>query len=170
MLAALFLAWVGASLYLFVWHPTDPPGHADAVVVLSGGRDSRLLPAVRLVERGVAPVLVISGAGYDPKWHTARELCAHGARRFRVICFDPHPYSTQGEAEEIARLAQARHWKRVDVVTSRYHVFRAGIIVRRCYHGHLAMIGTPTDAETTAVAVFSEWVKLLYHLTIQRSC
>jgi uncharacterized SAM-binding protein YcdF (DUF218 family) len=169
-LAALFLAWVGASLYLFVWYPTDSPGRADAVVVLSGGRDSRLDPAIRLVERHVAPLLVISGAGYDPEWATARALCAHGAKGFRVLCFDPHPYSTRGEAEEIGRLARRRGWTRIDVVTSHYHVFRAGIIVRRCYRRHLAMIGTPTDAATTFVAVFSEWAKLVYHLTIQRGC
>ena len=170
VVAALALAWVGASLYLFVWQPSDSPGHADAVVVLSGGRDSRLDPAIRLVERRVAPLLVISGAGYDPKWVTARRLCSHGARGYRVLCFDPKPYSTRGEAEEIARLARRRGWNRVDVVTSRYHIFRAGILVGRCYHGHLAMIGTDTSPTTTIVAVFSEWAKLLVQLTAERSC
>ena len=164
------LAWVGASLYLFVWHPSDPPGHADAVVVLSGGRDSRLDPAIRLVEHHVAPLLVISGAGYDPRWRTARRLCAHGAHGYRVLCFDPKPYSTRGEAEAIAALARAHGWRRVDVVTSRYHIFRAGILVRRCYHGHVATIGTPVSAGTYAVAVFTEWAKLLVQLTVERSC
>jgi uncharacterized SAM-binding protein YcdF (DUF218 family) len=170
MLAAAFLAWVGATLYLFVLPPTDAPGQADAVVVLSGGRDSRLEPAVRLVERKVAPVLVISGAGYDPEWQTARHLCAGGASGYRVVCFDPHPYSTHGEAEAIARLARANGWTRLDVVTSRYHVFRAGMLVRRCYHDHLAMIGTPSPFLTTLSAIFTEWAKLVYQLTIQRSC
>ena len=170
VLVGLVLAWLGASLYLFVWQPTDPPGRADAVVVLSGGRDSRLDPAIRLVERHVAPLLVISGAGYDPKWLTARRLCSHGSRAFRVLCFDPHPYSTHGEAEAIGRLARARGWTRVDVVTSRYHIFRAGILIHRCYRGHLGIIGTHAPPPTTAVAVFTEWPKLLYQLTIQRSC
>jgi len=166
----LFLVWVGASLYLFVWPPTDAPGKADAVIVLSGGRDSRLDPAIRLVEQKVAPLLVISGSGYDPKWVTARRLCANGATGYRVLCFDPHPYSTHGEAEAIERLARAHGWTRIDVVSSRYHVFRAGMLVRRCYHGRVAMIGTGSSALSTLSAVFTEWAKLVYQLTVQRSC
>jgi uncharacterized SAM-binding protein YcdF (DUF218 family) len=140
------------------------------VIVLSGGRDSRLDPAIRLVEQKVAPLLVISGAGYDPRWVTARRLCANGATAYRVLCFDPHPYSTHGEAEAIERLARAHGWTRIDIVTSRYHVFRARMLVRRCYHQHVSMIGTKSSLLTTVFAIFSEWAKLVYQLTIQRSC
>src|SRR5438132_5812469 len=122
-LAVLVLAWLVATGVLFVWPSTDSPGRADAVVVLSGGRDRRLDPALRLMRQRVAPVLVISGAGYDEKWKKARGLCAHGAQGFRVLCFDPTPYSTRGEARGIARLAREHGWRKVDVVTSRYHVF-----------------------------------------------
>jgi len=166
----LALAWLIATGVLFVWPSTDSPGRADAVVVLSGGRDRRLDPALRLMRQHVAPLLVISGTGFDPKWKKARALCAHGSQGFRVVCFDPQPYSTRGEARGIARLARQHGWRTVDVVTSRYHVFRAGIVIRRCYHGKLAMVGTHTSAGTTAVAVFSEWAKLLVQLTAERSC
>ncbi len=170
VLAALVVAWLVATAVLFVWPSSDAPRRADAVVVLSGGRNSRLDPALRLMQRHVAPLLVISGAGYDLAWEKAHRLCREGARGFRVLCFDPKPYSTRGEAEEIGRLARRRGWTRVDVVTSRYHVFRAGIVVRRCYHGNLAMIGSHTSAGTIAIAVFSEWAKLLVQLTVERSC
>jgi uncharacterized SAM-binding protein YcdF (DUF218 family) len=169
-LAILVAAWIGASLYLFVWHPTDRPVPADAVVVLSGGGNYRLDPALALMRRHVAPLLVISGAGLDPRYKKARALCAHGARGFRIFCFDPKPYSTRGEAEEIARLAKARGWKQVDVVTSRYHVFRARMIIRRCYHGGLAMIGAHYKLTHLLPEVLTEWGKLLYQLTVQRSC
>ena len=170
VLAALLLAWVVATAVLFVWPSTDEPGRADAVVVLSGGRNSRLDPALRLMERRVAPLLVISGSGYDLHWTKARRLCANGARGFRVLCFDPKPYSTRGEAEEIARLARRRGWRRVDVVTSRYHVVRARMILRRCYRGGLAMIGTHYKWTEAPLDYLSEWGKLLYQLTVQRSC
>lgn len=155
---------------LFVFPSTDPPGRADAVVVLSGGRNSRLDPALKLMRRGVAPVLVISGAGLDEDWLKAHRLCADGAPGFRVVCFDPKPYSTRGEARAITRLARARGWRTIDVVTSRYHVFRARMVIERCYRGPLAMIGTSTGAWATFVSWFSEWSKLLYQVTIQRSC
>jgi uncharacterized SAM-binding protein YcdF (DUF218 family) len=170
-LAALVVAWVAATLVLFVFPSTDPAGHADAVVVLSGGGNGRLDPALKLVERGVAPLLVISGAHLDPRYRKARALC-DGRRRngFRILCFDPHPYSTRGEAEEIARLARRRGWSKIDVVTSTYHVFRARMIVQRCYHGRLAMIGTSYSLKHYVPFILSEWGKLLYQLTIQRSC
>jgi uncharacterized SAM-binding protein YcdF (DUF218 family) len=170
VLALLVIAFVVATGFLFVWPSSDAPGRADAVVVLSGGRDSRLDPALRLMAQRVARVLVISGAGYDPKWKQARALCAKGSTKFRVICFDPKPYSTRGEAREIAQLAQRRHWTKVDVVTSRYHVFRAGMVIRRCYHGELAMIGTRYKRIDAPVAWLSEWAKLAVQLTVERRC
>ena len=100
---------------------------------------------------------------------TARRLCAHGAGGYRVLCFDPHPYSTHGEAEAIARLARAHGWTRIDVVTSRYHVFRAGLLVRRCYHGHVAMIGTSSSILTTLSAVFTEWSGRTEHSLISHT-
>jgi uncharacterized SAM-binding protein YcdF (DUF218 family) len=122
------------------------------------------------MKRHVAPLLVISGAGFDRKWKKARALCAHGSSDFRVLCFDPKPYSTRGEARTIARLAQRHGWQRVDVVTSRYHVFRARIVIQRCYHRHLAMIGTHYRWTGAAVSWLSEWAKLAVQLTVERSC
>jgi uncharacterized SAM-binding protein YcdF (DUF218 family) len=170
ILALLLVAFVAATAVLFVWPSTDRAGHADAVVVLSGGRDSRLDPALELMRRNVAPVLVISGAGLDARWKKARRLCREGATGFRVLCFDPNPYSTRGEAQEIARLARSHGWTKVDVVTSHYHVFRARLVIRRCYKGGLAMIGTGYPWQTAVLAWFSEWGKLAYQLTAQRSC
>jgi hypothetical protein len=170
VLALVVVAFVVATAFLFIWPSTDPPGHADAVIVLSGGRNSRLDPALRLMSRDGAPVLVISGAGYDPKWKKARKLCADGSTKYRIVCFDPKPYSTRGEARAIARLAAQRHWTKIDVVTSRYHVFRAGIVIRRCYHGKLAMIGAPYPWQDAPVAWAFEWAKLAVQLTAERSC
>jgi uncharacterized SAM-binding protein YcdF (DUF218 family) len=169
-LAMLAVAWLVATGVLFVWPSTDPPGRADAVVVLSGGRDQRLDPALRLMRQHVAPVLVISGAAYDPKWKKARALCARGATGFRVVCFDPKPYSTRGEARGIARLAAQHGWRTVDVVTSRYHVFRARMIIGRCYHGTLRMVGADYPLTSAPVSWISEWGKLLVQLTVERGC
>lgn len=167
---ALLFAFVAATLYLFVFARTDPPGRADAIVVLSGGRDWRLDPALRLAREHVAPVLVVSGVGYDAKWRQGRALCRHGAHGFRVLCVDPHPYSTRGEARMIARLARQRGWRKVDVVTSRYHVFRARILIERCYHGRLAMIGTHYPLLTAPLDYLSEWAKLTVQETVERGC
>ncbi len=172
VLAVLVGAWLAACLFLFVWPRADaPPDRADAVVVLSGDRNVRLDPGVRLVERGVAPVLVVSGALQDPRWLKARQLCRRGrVAEAKVICFEPVPFSTRGEARAIGRLAREHGWHRVVIVTSTFHVSRARILVRRCYRGSLWTVGTPT----TWWRLPEEWAfetgKLAVQLTAERGC
>jgi uncharacterized SAM-binding protein YcdF (DUF218 family) len=172
LVLALVALWVAFCLVFFTWSPWagSAPAHADAIVVLSGGRE-RLPPALDLVRRGVAPTLAISSVSRTRPWPLADRLCA--ARRYaraRVICFETSPYSTRGEAEEVAHLAFVRHWTRVVVVTSRFHVTRAHMIFRRCYHGALWMVGVPRTWWKLPVEWVSETGKLLYQLTVQRSC
>ena len=172
--AAVVAAWLVASLVLFVWPParSGAPAHADAVVVLSGGLNRRLDPALALVRRGVAPVLAISGALHDQRWKKARRLCRglEGPTRFRVLCFEPKPDSTQGEARAIARLADARGWSRVVVVTSTFHVTRAKLLIGRCYKRGLWLIGTGSPGARLPLEWASETAKLLVQLTIRRGC
>jgi hypothetical protein len=170
----LVIAWLVACLVLFVWPPAEssPPAHADAVVVLSGGQNHRLDPALVLMRRHIAPVLAISGAFLDPKWKKAHRLCRgeEGPTRYRVLCFSPQPYSTRGEARAIARLAQAHGWRRVVVVTSTFHVTRASLLIRRCYHGKLWLVG----AHSPFWGLPGEWVsetgKLFVQLLFERGC
>jgi uncharacterized SAM-binding protein YcdF (DUF218 family) len=172
VVGALLAAWLLVCLFLFVWPRVDaPPAHADAVVVLSGARDLRLDPALRLVGRRVAPVLAISGAGRDPLWRKAHRLCAAGrVGRTRVVCFMPVPFSTRGEARTVARLARARGWTRVVVVTSTFHVTRARLLFRRCYHGKLWFVGAGAPWWRLPEEWASETGKLIVQLTLDRGC
>ncbi len=172
MVDALVVAWLLACLFLFAWPRADaPPAHADAVVVLSGARDLRLDPALRLIARGVAPVLAISGARQDPKWRKARRLCATGrVGSARVVCFTPRPFSTRGEARAVARLARVHGWRRVVVVTSTFHVTRARLLFHRCYGGKLWVVGTGTPWWHLPEEWASETGKLAVQLTVERGC
>jgi uncharacterized SAM-binding protein YcdF (DUF218 family) len=172
-MAALLGAWVIVCAVLFVWPwAASTPRRADAVVVLSGGRDSRLDPALALMRRGVAPLLVISSPAQDPRWRSAQRMCRARphAYPFRVLCFEASPYSTQGEARAIARLARTHNWKRVAVVTSTYHLTRARMLLRRCFGGKISMVG----AGSTWWKLPDEWAfetgKLLVQLTLRRGC
>lgn len=172
-LAAVPVVVVGllvASAVLFLWPAQSRPGRADAVVVLSGDRRYRLPRALGLLERKVAPVLVISD-GLDPRWHQANRLCRAGSGSgFRVICFRPDPYSTRGEAEGIARLAAAQGWRSLVVVSSTYHLFRARLLFRRCYRGRVETAGARSSLWRLPREVAAEWVKLVYALTLERGC
>src|SRR5262249_915134 len=100
----------------------------------------------------------------------ANRLC-EGRATFKVICFKPEPYSTQGEAEEIGRLVKQHHWKRVVVVTSRFHVTRPRMLVKRCVKD------ADVDAGGARGPRFEwprdmvlEWAKLFNAETFKRGC
>jgi uncharacterized SAM-binding protein YcdF (DUF218 family) len=172
VLAGLIAAWLVACLVLFVWPPAEssPPAHADAVVVLSGSK-RRLPPALALIRRGVAPVLALSTVQRTVHWPEAHHLCAtHRYASARVVCFTAVPYSTRGEARTVARLARARGWHSIVVVTSTFHITRAHMLFRRCYGGHLSFVGAGSTWWLLPEEWASESGKLLVQLTVQRGC
>ena len=127
---------------------------ADAIVVL-GGRANRLPVGLRLRAEGVAPVLLVfnaSGAGNDEHLYER-----------------PDPYTTRGEAQAIARLADEHGWRSVVVVTSGYHVPRARLIVRRAFDGELQMVGAPSWRWRLPLDLATEVVKGAWALTLGRA-
>jgi uncharacterized SAM-binding protein YcdF (DUF218 family) len=162
LVAALALA----SVPLFILYDGDDPARADAVIVLAG--EKRRLPvALELVDRGVAPVLVISD-GLDPRWTQANRLCRFGDPE-RIVCVRPDPYSTRGEARLAARLARERGWDSLVVVSSRFHLRRAGILFERCFDGELAFVDAPNPRLRLPLAIALEWAKLAV-VAVRRGC
>ena len=154
------------AVYLFGTHRTDKPIKADAVVVLAG-TIQRLPVGVALVRQGYAPLLVVSLS--RPKSHQQAAICDH-KQPYRVLCFRASPFETRGEARAIGRFARARHWTRVDVVTSYFHIPRARVLIQRCYHGELRMVGAPESRLHLPLDIVKESGKLLYQELIARSC
>jgi uncharacterized SAM-binding protein YcdF (DUF218 family) len=168
VLVALGLIVVLGAIAVFVFgtHRTDKPIKADAVVVLAG-TIQRLPVGVELVRQGYAPLLVVSLSA--PTSHQQAAICDH-KQRYRVLCFRADPFETRGEARAIGRFARERHWKKIDVVTSYFHIPRARVLIQRCYHGELRMIGAPESRLHLPVDILKESGKLLYQELIARSC
>jgi hypothetical protein len=162
VLAVVLAAFVALTLYLFVLVRSDDPKRADAIVILSGDR-KRLDTGLRLFREHVAPTLVISRDGRD--WPAVDALCAGP----RIMCFQAQPYSTRGESRQLARYERNRGWKRVVVVTSRYHIRRARMLFDRC-GVRPEMVAARTTFVDYVVDIPWEWGKLLYQLTRQRAC
>jgi uncharacterized SAM-binding protein YcdF (DUF218 family) len=160
-------AWLAVAVRFVLVPEQDSAWHADAVVVLAGDH-LRLGKALELMTRRVAPTLVISD-GLAPGWHRANRLC-RGRAAFRVVCFRASPYSTRGEAEAVARMAAARGWRSVVVVTSTYHVTRARLLFRRCVDGRVSVTGSTYQRSLIPLEVVLEPVKLLYALVVARGC
>jgi uncharacterized SAM-binding protein YcdF (DUF218 family) len=164
LVALVVAAWVVAVAVVFALDHGGKPAHADAVVVLSGSR-TRLPVGLRLQREGYAPLLLVSEGGNS---RLERQTCAHQSAHVR--CFAAVPYSTRGEAESIGRLARKLHLTKIDVVTSQFHVFRARLLIRRCYHGEVTMVGAPQEWWRLPWFAATETAKLAYQLTVRRGC
>ena len=167
--AVLVAAWLVVASALFALPHDDEPirGDADAVVSLAGS-SARLPMAERLVRRGAAPVLVVS---YEPALEDARAdaLCS-GRSREGVVCFRADPTSTRGEGRAIARLARARGWDDLVVVTSDFHVFRARLVLERCLDGRLRFVSAPSAHLWLPWHMATESAKLVDALLVRRGC
>jgi hypothetical protein len=140
--ATALLLWAVAGLFLYVVPATDAPGHADVLFVL-GPPDDRLGYAEQLMEQGHADTLVVAvqqDSDSDPDLALCRER-----RAYRVVCFLPEPFTTQGEALTLQRLTTEYGWKSADVLTAQYHVTRARVILQRCFKGDLGLIAYQQD-------------------------
>lgn len=149
-------------------HSLDEP--VDAVVVFAGGRGERLARALQLVENGGAELLVIMN-GRDPRWSAARALC-DAQEPVRVLCPDPDPDTTKGEARALGGLVREQQLRRVAVVTSTYHVPRARLWTKRCVDADVTIVdaGVGDSAWRHVRRVLHEWGGVGAAVLFDRSC
>ena len=173
----LFVATVAAVLLLNVVlflspraeEPTAKDG-IEAVISLSGD-PSRLDRAVQLMQADVAPVLVISAGELQPIAR-AQELCT-GAAPYEVLCPEPTPWKTRGEAKAISALIEERGWTKVALVTSNYHLTRARVLFRHCTKITIVPVEAPhPDLELADWwdTLVHEWGGLAQALLFRRQC
>ncbi len=126
------LGLAGAGFVLgFAWfvgratYPLPPPAPADGIVVLTGG-SNRIETGLRLLARGMAPRLLISGVlpGTDADF-LAREAGVDPALILGRVTLGQSAISTRGNAEETAAWVQRHDMTTLIVVTAYYHMPRA---------------------------------------------
>lgn len=162
ILILVFVAWL-AVCWAVLEHPrTEEPATSDALLVLGPPDTQRITRAQQLMERGIAPVLVIATPDAQPgdspamvQYYEDKDFCAPRTD-FEVICFKPNPSTTQGEAIELRDLAAERGWDTVTAVTFKQHVPRARMILERCYGGELRMVAT--DYGFTPLGALGQYV------------
>ncbi|MGF1665322.1 MAG: YdcF family protein [Acidimicrobiia bacterium] len=142
ILAFTFAALTGATLglaFLVVNPATAVTPSGDAIFVHAGGNGERLRTAVALFEEGVAKVIVVSNPGGRSS-QVPPGLCGSTET---VICVVPPTVDTAGEARALGDLMAERGWDRVVVVTSDYHVSRAGMLDRSCTDATIEAVAAP---------------------------
>jgi uncharacterized SAM-binding protein YcdF (DUF218 family) len=88
----------------------------------------------------------------------------------KLICFEPSPASTRGEAQYVGRLARRHHWHSVALVTNTMQDSRARERVKRCFAGpvYVMTVGLPWTSWPGQIAY--EWAATLKMMLWQRSC
>ena len=164
--AVVLVALAAASVLMFAWAPfaTSHPKKVNAIVVLAGS-GKRLPVALRLWHRGVARWLLVSKDSLDKR---RVALCADPPAH--VVCFQAKPYSTRGEARWTTRFARHEGWRSLAVVSSRFHLFRARLLFRRCTGARIELVAAPVTWWLWPLDIPMEWTKLLVAETARRSC
>ena len=157
--AAIVFGWL--TVALFASPTVDDPEKADAIVMLAGGK-RRLPRVVELVEESVADTVVLASKWVPPVWSASP--CNSRASPFgagvRVLCFEPDPSSTQGEARFVAELAETQGWESLVIVASTDQVTRARMLFERCWDGELAFVGVDHQQPLPVRAVY-EWAAMV---------
>jgi hypothetical protein len=169
MVATLLIVLLGfgvATVHWLVMPEQGMPSHVDAIVMLNGPGD-RLETALNLAWAHRAPVIVISrGSRY---WGHG-SVCAPKIPRVTVICFDPSPPTTRGEAEFTRRLARRYHWRSIALVAVAPQDTVARLRAGSCFSGKIYVINASLPASQWPYEIVHEWGSTLKALFTQRSC
>lgn len=168
MLALLVtLLAVAAAVARGAWlvqHPhVDAPARVDAVVIIGPSVPERVRLAEERLRAGDARQLLVSAHPADTPGSTPAP-CRTPVPGVEVTCFDPHPSTTQGEAQEIGRVARSRGWRQIEVVAFGPQIERARLIVGKCFDGGARFLdsGEPFDPQHQLVyqtgAFLKAWV------------
>lgn len=152
------------TAHLFVWPARGIPARVDAIVV-PGGPGDRLDAALNLAHENRASYLVLSEGEYVPP-----ELCGTRVGTATVVCFQPDPVTTQGEAEATGRLARRYGWHSIVLVTTPDQTWRAELRFRRCYTGKIYAVTTPLPADQWPYMIAYQWAATIKAETVNRGC
>lgn len=134
--------WATLATAAFRYPRIDPPAETDAYYLLAspGGK-----AALETVDTWLPPNkrLLISATPIQMTEPLYQQTCADKARS--VICVEPLPATTQGEAQNLERVAQEEGWQSVTVITHRSHITRSRILMERCFDREVRM--TAVDVE-----------------------
>lgn len=143
--ASVLGLWLIFAVQLFVNVEPLTLHRTDAVIMLGGASAERLPEARRVQQELGAPVLVLSHTD-TPGNRMADEVCNTAEfPRPDLVCFRPGDYDTRGEAEAVGKLVAQNGWKSITVVTSSYHVTRAGRLMEQCTTAEVQTVASHPD-------------------------
>jgi uncharacterized SAM-binding protein YcdF (DUF218 family) len=165
LVVVIVIAFCAVTAQLFVWPSSGMPARVDAIVVI-GGLGDRVDYGMQLAREDKASYLVFSkGLGWIPPG-----ICTESVGSAKVVCFQPNPDTTQGEAEGTARLAKQYGWRSIDLVTTRDQAWRARLWFGRCFTGQIYSTTAPLSFGRTLATIPYEWAATIKAEVFNRSC
>lgn len=164
VLAMVVVIMSAMSAPLFIWPAHGMPARVSAIVMLDSPGNS-VGAALRLERQHRAPFLVISQGTYLSGYG-----CPGPIPRVKLICFNPAPATTQGEAEFVGRLARKYHWHSIAVITITPQDSRARLRMERCFPGPVYVVTTPVALTSWPYEIAYEWGAMIKALVLQRGC
>ena len=164
LVAALVVAFGVLTARLLVWPAQGMPARVSAIVMLAGP-GARTRVALELARQGRAPVLVVSRG-----WQGYGGPCPAPVPGVKLICFEPDPGNTRGEAEALGRLAEQYHWSSVVLVTTSFQDTRARMLAERCFGGSTYVVAAPMPLRSWPYQIVYGWGALLKALVVHRAC
>lgn len=166
LLITCVVAFVSATVKLFIRPAQGMPSHVSAIVMLNGS-GNRLATALELARQHRAQFVVISRGSPD---YAHGGNCAPRIPRETIICFDPNPSTTEGEAKYAGGLARKYGWRSVVLVTSAPQDTRARLRVERCFPGSVYSVTVPISLPSWPYQIAYEWAATIKAVAFQRQC
>jgi hypothetical protein len=164
VLATLFLLFIAASAYLFVWPPTNQPHHVDAILSLNGPDEgSRQGRAISLAQQGYAPVLLFSLG-------RSQHVPCPAVPRVQVVCFVPNPGTTLGEVRWASSYARAHGIHSLMIVPATAQAVRARFLAERCFKGQVSVVPASQPVGEIPYNVVYEWAALTRAFVLYQNC
>ncbi len=171
--AFLAALWLGGLIWFSTLIPLTPspdPAHADAIVVLTGGKN-RLEYGLQLLAAGKADKLFISGV-HEAITESQLVQLAPPELRKKVTQMDEgaitlgrQAWNTIGNAEETKRWLQDQHISSILLVTSNYHMPRSYYEFRHLVKGvSIIPMPVPADDYNPATWFLTDHYRLLVFL------
>lgn len=123
-------AKLDAQTFYAILLSNEPLRVSDALILLEGDGFNRVPKTAELYKNGLAPTVVVSGGVDDPlkggihSRFLKERLGLLGVPSERIIIEDISQ-NTRDQAVEIMKMVRERAWRRITLVASHYHVFRA---------------------------------------------
>lgn len=150
----LLLLWGASLAAVLLVGNRDSAQKANAIVVLGAAQyagrpspvlEARLDHAIRLYRRGIAPLLIFTGGKAEGDITSEAETSARYARRNGVpnsaIILESESRSTTEQMHAVARMARARNYTGVVLVSDRFHMLR---LLLTAWKLNLIAYGSPT--------------------------